>query len=69
MVRAGASGGEAMAHDDESVVFECPTCGERAVGGRRCEECNVFCRKVGRGGWCPHCDEVVAVSELVGGGW
>jgi hypothetical protein len=29
-------------------------------------DCTTFMRKVGIGGSCPHCDEPVAVAELVG---
>jgi hypothetical protein len=46
-----------------SVVYECPNCEERCVE-RRCPECNVFCRRVGPGGCCPSCGELVAVDEL-----
>jgi predicted RNA-binding Zn-ribbon protein involved in translation (DUF1610 family) len=46
-----------------SVVYECPDCGERLLE-RRCAECNVFCRRLGPGGRCPACDEVVLVEEM-----
>ena len=29
------------------------------------EECGTFMRKLGLGGPCPHCDEPVAVTELL----
>ena len=48
------------------TVYECDACGARAVGEQRCAECATFMRRVGLGGTCPHCDEPVAVSELVG---
>jgi hypothetical protein len=48
------------------TVYECDACGTRAVGQQRCEECGAFMRRVGLGGACPHCDEAVAVSELLG---
>jgi predicted RNA-binding Zn-ribbon protein involved in translation (DUF1610 family) len=47
------------------MVYECPGCGERLVG-RRCPDCNVFCRRLGPGGGCPACGEVVLVEELEG---
>ena len=47
-----------MVVDVVSVVYECPGCGERLVE-RRCRECNVLCRRLGPGGRCPSCDEVV----------
>jgi len=49
-----------------SVVWECGSCGTRSLE-RRCEECNLFCSKVGAGGECPECSELVAAAELEGG--
>ena len=49
------------------TVYECDTCGARAIGEQRCEACTTFMRKVGIGDSCPCCDEPVAVAELVGG--
>ena len=48
------------------TVYECEACGTRAVGDQRCEDCGTFMRRVGLGGTCPHCDEPVAVSDLLG---
>jgi hypothetical protein len=48
-----------------ATVYECPACGERSLGEQRCPDCNAFCRRVGPGGPCPHCDEPVAVADLV----
>jgi hypothetical protein len=48
----------------EHTVYECPSCETRYLGVRRCEECNSFCRRIGTGGLCPHCDEVVARDDL-----
>ena len=52
-----------MAIDVQGLVFECPSCGERCLE-RRCPDCNVFCRRVGPGGRCPGCDELVLVDDL-----
>ena len=49
-----------------AVVYECPACAARYLGEQRCPDCNVFCRRVGLGGRCPHCDEPVAVADLLG---
>jgi hypothetical protein len=43
-------------------VYECGSCGGRAVGEQYCE---TFMSRVGRGGPCPHCDEPVAVVDLL----
>ena len=47
------------------TVYECPQCQTRYLGTQRCEDCNTWCRRLGPGGPCPHCDDFVAVSDLV----
>ena len=49
------------------TVYECPACGERFLGARRCGECNRFCRALGLGGRCPDCDTLILLSELLDG--
>jgi len=49
------------------TVYECPVCEERYRGERRCPDCNRFCRALGLGGACPHCDQPILVAELLGG--
>jgi len=46
------------------VVYECPGCEERFVDKRRCPDCNLFCRRLGLGGCCPSCGEIVTAEEL-----
>ena len=48
-----------------ATVYECPACETRSLGDQRCQDCNTFARRVGPGGLCPHCDEPVAVSDLL----
>ncbi len=48
-----------------ATIYECPACGTRSLGEQRCADCGVFCRRVGPGGPCPHCDEPVAVADLI----
>jgi hypothetical protein len=48
----------------ERTVYECPDCGARYLGRQRCDDCGTFCRRIGPGGHCPHCDEPVAASDL-----
>lgn len=48
-----------------AVVYECPACALRLLGEQRCPDCQVFCRRVGPGGPCPHCDEPVAITDLI----
>jgi hypothetical protein len=47
------------------TVYECSSCQERLLGERRCSSCNLMCRKVGAGGECGGCGEIVTVSELL----
>jgi hypothetical protein len=48
-----------------AIVYQCPACDARFLGQQRCDECGVFGRRLGPGGPCPHCDEVVAVADLL----
>jgi hypothetical protein len=48
------------------TVYECPSCEARFLGDRRCPDCHVFCRRLGLGGLCPHCDDPVTLAELLG---
>lgn len=47
------------------TVYECDTCGTRTVGQQHCPDCRTFTRRIGIGGTCPHCDEPVAITELL----
>ncbi len=47
------------------TVYECPSCEARYLGEQRCEECNTWCRRLGPGGPCPHCYEVVTLADIV----
>jgi len=54
-------------HDDDQqfdVVYQCPDCEQRLLDQQRCPDCQLFCRRIGRGGACPHCDEAVAIYDL-----
>ena len=50
------------------TIYECSGCGERFVGVRRCENCNLYCRALGVGGSCPECDTPVLIDDLLGEG-
>ncbi len=52
------------ATDGLAAIYQCPDCEERYLDERRCPDCQLFCRRVGTGGLCPHCDEPVAVTDL-----
>jgi transcription elongation factor Elf1 len=48
-----------------NTVYECDRCGDRSLGEQYCPECHTFMRRVGPGGACPHCDELVALQDIV----
>ena len=48
------------------TIYECPSCNERLLGERRCGDCNRMCRKVGLGGECSGCAEILTVADLLG---
>jgi hypothetical protein len=47
------------------TVFECPECEDRFLGQNRCESCNKFCRSLGYGLACSHCDEPLVLNEIL----
>jgi len=47
------------------TVYECPSCEVRMLGEQRCPDCHVFCRRLGLGGPCPHCDDPLTLAELL----
>ena len=48
-----------------ATVYCCPECETRYLGQQRCEDCGVFCRRLGPGGRCPQCDEPVTFQDLL----
>lgn len=48
------------------VVSCCPDCETYYLDERRCPDCGLFNRRIDARGLCPHCDEPVALVELVG---
>jgi hypothetical protein len=49
----------------QNAIYQCPACGQRLHGEQRCPHCNIFARRISIGGPCPHCDELVAVTDLL----
>ena len=47
------------------TIYECPSCETRLLGEQRCPDCGVFCRRLGLGGPCPHCDEPVLLADIL----
>lgn len=48
----------------DSTVYSCPTCDTRLLGEQRCPDCNTFANRLGPGGPCPHCDEIITILDL-----
>src|SRR5664280_1620425 len=55
----------ATRHRRDNTVYECGECQTRYLGEQWCVECVRPCRRVGVGGLCPHCDEPVAIPDLL----
>jgi hypothetical protein len=49
----------------DSTVYECGDCETRYLGEQWCLDCVRPCRRIGVGGLCPHCDEPVAIPDLL----
>ena len=47
------------------TVYECPDCQARYLGVQRCPDCNTFCTSLGPGATCIHCDEPIAISDII----
>jgi predicted amidophosphoribosyltransferase len=48
----------------KATIYQCPECDQRYIGQQYCYECATFCRRIGPGGPCPHCDEPVSIHDL-----
>ncbi len=49
----------------EHVVYECRDCQTRYLGEQRCSDCSRFCRRLGPGGHCPGCGDIITLDELL----
>lgn len=49
----------------DATIYECDECETRYLGEQWCQQCVRPCRRIGYGGLCPHCDEPVAVRDLL----
>ena len=60
----GRGTGDQFAEPTFDVIYQCPECEQRYLNERRCPDYPLFCRRLGVGGECPHCDEPVALNDL-----
>lgn len=49
----------------DTTIYQCGECETRYLGERWCFDCVRPCRRVGLGGLCPHCDQPVAIPDLL----
>ena len=49
----------------DTTIYEHGECETRYLGEQWCHDCNQPCRRIGVGGLCPHCDEPVAIPDLL----
>jgi len=49
----------------DGTVYGCPDCEQRYLGEQWCPDCQRPCRRIDIGGLCPHCEEPVAISDLI----
>jgi hypothetical protein len=47
------------------TVYLCPQCETRYLGEQRCPDCNLFAQSLGPGAPCPHCEEPIAISDII----
>lgn len=50
----------------DGIVYACPDCDTRYLGEQRCADCNTFATRLGPGGHCPDCDNLITIAELLG---
>jgi len=48
------------------TVYACGECESRYLGEQWCPDCNRPCQRLGAGGTCPSCEEVILSEELTG---
>jgi len=49
----------------DTTIYACPSCETHYHPQQWCHDCNQPCTRVGLGGLCPHCDEPVALADLL----
>ena len=48
----------------EGTIYQCPECETRYLSEQWCPDCSRPCQRLGVGGICPCCEEVITVEEL-----
>ena len=50
----------------DGTVYGCSECESRSLGEQWCHDCNRPCQRLGAGGSCPNCEEIVLHEDLNG---
>jgi len=50
----------------DGTVYACGECDSRYLGEQWCHDCNRPCQRLGAGGTCPSCEEIILSEELIG---
>jgi hypothetical protein len=48
----------------EGTIYQCPECETRYLAEQWCPDCSRPCQRLGAGGICPCCDEMITIEEL-----
>jgi predicted RNA-binding Zn-ribbon protein involved in translation (DUF1610 family) len=48
----------------DGTVYQCPDCDTRYLAEQWCPDCSRPCQRLGAGGTCPSCDELITTTEL-----
>lgn len=48
----------------EGTIYQCPDCEARYLAEQWCAECSRPCHRLGAGGPCPCCEEMITIEEL-----
>lgn len=51
----------------EGTIYSCEDCGTRYLSQQWCTDCARPARRLGPGGVCGHCEELLTIDELVTG--
>lgn len=49
----------------EDTIYQCGNCDQRYLGQQWCHDCNQPCQRIGPGSTCPHCEQPVAINDLI----
>ena len=50
----------------DGTVYACGECDSRYLGQQWCHDCNRPCQRLGAGGTCPSCEDIILTEELIG---